>query len=629
MKEKAFRYLLLLLAASGLTAGCAKINSPSGGPRDREIPVITESDPLNGTVNFRGEEISISFNEYVVLDKISEKFMVSPPMKLKPRVFTRGKDVRIQFDEAMRDSTTYTFYFQDAIRDLNEGNAINNFQFVVSTGPVIDSLSVTGNVAGSVNLDPPENTLMLLYSQMADSFVVKHLPDYITRAELNGEFRIDNVRPGQYRLYALKDADNSKNYNNRDEEFGFYPEPVEITPEKNYLPVKKDTAEVKASETGLKAAAGAVRENTRSVSSGSGTRTPSGGAVEKPQVKPPVKGEYQLLLFQAEKQDHYLTSSKRPLSYQMIYTLSLPPEKYKFSFRIPEVSEDKYYLENTRNRDTITVWITDSTVYNKPQLSTIVEFPFTDSLGITDLKADTIIMRYLAPRAPRTKVVRRTPYKVNYGLRSGQTRPDIRVKFTAPVPFGEADTSRISLFETIKSELLKIPYALRKDSSNSCVYFVDADLQAGKSYLFIADSAAFKSIYGDFTDSTGIKFSLMTPESFGKLTLDIKNHSGGRIIQLLDKSEKVLREKYMEEDGLLEFNLLEKGTYRIRVIFDLNGDRQWTTGDFATHRQPEPASYYPKEIEVKENWELEQDWDMGEKNLKDAKLLNIKSSGRR
>lgn len=627
MKEKAFGDLLLLLAAFGLTVGCAKISSPSGGPRDREIPVITASNPVNGTVNFRGKEISISFNEYVVLDKINEKFMVSPPMKLKPRVFTRGKDVRIQLNEAMRDSTTYTFYFQDAIRDLNEGNAINNYQFVVSTGPVIDSLSVTGNVAGSVNLDPPENTLILLYSQMADSFVVKHLPDYITRAEYNGEFRIDNVKAGRYRLYALKDADNSKNYNNPDEEFGFYPEAVEITPEKNYLPVIKDSSDVRSSEKDFKVSAGSARESSRSGSTGSGTRTPAGGIAEKPKIKPPIKGEYQLIMFQAEKRNHYLTSSKRPLPYQLIYTLSLPPEKLRFSFRIPEVDENKYYLENTRNKDTITVWITDSTVYNKPLLTTVVEFPFTDSIGVTSLKTDTIIMRYLAPRAPRTKVVRRTPYKVNYGLRSGQTRPDIMIKFTAPVPFGETDTSRIRLFETIKSEMLKVPYSLRKDSINSCIYFMDADLQAGKSYLFIADSAAFKSIYGDITDSTGIKFSLMTPESFGKLTLDVKNHSGGRIIQILDKSEKIVREKYIKEDGLVEFILLEKGTYRIRVIYDLNGDGRWTTGDFTIHRQPEPVSYYPKEIEIKENWELEQDWDIGEKNFKDAKLLNIKSSG--
>lgn len=612
-----YRLIVFLVLLYFLVSGCAKVNSPSGGLRDREKPVITESEPLSGTVNFRGKEISITFNEFVVLDKINEKFMVSPPMKIKPKVFTRGKDVRIQFEEKLRENTTYTFNFQDAIRDLNEGNAINNYQFVLSTGPVIDSLSVTGNIYSSPKLDPPENTMLLLYTELADSFVVKHLPDYITRSELNGEFRINNVRPGLYRLYALKDADNSKNFNNRDEEFAFFPEPVEINPGKNFLPVKEDTAKAKPDVVVPKQ----TRADERRLNA-AGNNPVTG----KPEFKPPVKGEYQMIMFQSEKREHYLTSSKRPLPYQMIYTLSLPPDSMEFKFSMPEIEGRKYFIEKTRNRDTVTIWLTDSTVYNRPQISTIVEFPFTDSLGITALKADTIVMRYLAPRAPRNKVVKRSPYKVNLGIRGGQVRPDIKVKFIAPAPMKDPDTSRLKLYEISKEEKLKIPYSLVKDTSNSCICYMNTSLQPGKEYLFISDSAAFKNIYGDYSDSTGIKFSLMKPESFGKLTLNIKNYSGGRIIQLLDSNEKPVRETYMDEDGKTEFSLLEKGKYRVRVIFDLNEDRKWTTGEFDIHRQPEPVSYYPSEIEIKENWELAQDWDLTQKNFKDPKLLNIKET---
>ncbi len=146
-----------------LIAGCAKISSPSGGPKDKEPPVIVKSIPLNGSKNFKGKKIVITFNEYVALDKINEKFMVSPPMEKKPKVSMRGKNVVIEYEDELRDSTTYTFYFQDAIRDLNEGNTINNYQFVFSTGPVIDSLSVTGNVYKAFDLNPPEETLVVLY----------------------------------------------------------------------------------------------------------------------------------------------------------------------------------------------------------------------------------------------------------------------------------------------------------------------------------------------------------------------------------------------------------------------------------------------------------------------------------
>src|SRR5512142_2609849 len=130
MKLSAAHKLLPAILFFLFILGCAKVNTPSGGPKDKEPPVVTGTVPEYGAKNFKGKEVSISFNEYVVLDKISEKFMVSPPIAKKPQVVTRGKSVRVSFDGKLKDSTTYTFYFQDAIRDLNEGNPINNYQFV-------------------------------------------------------------------------------------------------------------------------------------------------------------------------------------------------------------------------------------------------------------------------------------------------------------------------------------------------------------------------------------------------------------------------------------------------------------------------------------------------------------------
>jgi hypothetical protein len=175
-----------------LIGACAKISNPAGGPRDRTPPVVLETIPKNGAKNFKGKSVAITFDEYVTLNAITEKFMVSPPVKKKPKVFTRNKNVAVEFQESLRDSTTYTLYFQDAIRDLNEGNILEDYQFVFSTGPVIDSLSVTGNVYNAADLETPEKTMVLLYRELADSFVVRHLPDYISRVDQKGYFRINN-----------------------------------------------------------------------------------------------------------------------------------------------------------------------------------------------------------------------------------------------------------------------------------------------------------------------------------------------------------------------------------------------------------------------------------------------------
>ena len=183
--------------------------------------LFRSSVPEHGAKNFSGQSVAITFDEYVALDNITEKFMVSPPMKKKPRVFMKGKSVVVEFEDKLKDSTTYTFYFLDAIKDLNEGNVLDGFQFVFSTGDVIDSLSVTGHVYNAQTLEVPEKTQVILYSSMADTSVIRQLPDYISRVDVNGYFRIDNVRAGKYRLFALKDDDNSKNYNRTEEEFAF------------------------------------------------------------------------------------------------------------------------------------------------------------------------------------------------------------------------------------------------------------------------------------------------------------------------------------------------------------------------------------------------------------------------
>jgi hypothetical protein len=166
-----------------------------------------------------------------------------------------------------------------------------------------------------------------------------------------------------------------------------------------------------------------------------------------------------------------------------------------------------------------------------------------------------------------------------------------------------------------------IPYQFVKDSLISTRYFLKAKIEMGKKYFFLADSAAFRDIYKLPSDSIGIKFSIKDPESYGKITFTIKNYVGPRIIQLLDKSEKLIAEIPMKEDGKLTFNLLEAGVYRARVIYDLNGDGKWTTGNFSKHIQPEPVSYYYQELDLKPGRVLtEQPWDISVKDFKDPKL---------
>lgn len=151
----------------------------------------------------------------------------------------------------------------------------------------------------------------------------------------------------------------------------------------------------------------------------------------------------------------------------------------------------------------------------------------------------------------------------------------------------------------------------------------------GKNYLYIADTASYENIFNEYTDSTGIKFTFKDPASYMNLTLNLHDsnttlnssgYKGDRIIQLLNGSERLISEERVNNNNKIIFPLLESGIYRLRVIYDLNGDGKWTTGDFAGGRQPEAVSYFPTEIEIKPGWDVIEDWNIGVINVKDYKL---------
>jgi hypothetical protein len=593
--------LFLLAFILSLAVACAKVSTPTGGPTDKTPPVVVKSLPLNGTKNFKGEEISITFDEYVTLDNISDKFMVSPPMKKKPRVFIKGKSVNVEFEEKLKDSTTYTLYFLDAIRDLNANNILDNFQFVFSTGPVLDSLSVTGNVYKTLNLESPEKTQVLLFRNQDDSAVIKNLPDYISRVVGNGYFRFDHIAAGKYRLFALKDDDNSKNYNRTEEQFAFMDSLITVTPGGNYLPVVKDTTTLKKD---IK-----VKDTSK-------TKT----EIKKPTEPVILTGQYKLFMFLAKKKNHYLFSSSRNSKYFLTYILSLPPDTMKVDFSIKGFSADKYLIEKSRQKDTINVWLTDSTLYKQSVDTTYLTYPFTDSLGVIGYKTDTIPMRFTTPPAPRKSKIKIPAFAFSSNFSSGSLKPGESIYFRSETPFRQPDTTKIRFYEIKDSIKIKLPYRFVRDSSNYLRYNFNAKIIQGKKYLFIARKGAFGNIYFEESDSVGTKFSIKDPELYGKLTFNISNCNGDIIIQLLNGSEKIISQVRTNKNGKVIFPLLETGLYRARVIYDNNNDGLWTTGDYILHRQPEPVSYYYQELDLKADMFLDQEWDIALRNIKDQKL---------
>lgn len=230
MKNKivaGFGIFLSLYISVFLGAGCAQIGAPTGGTRDSLAPVLVRATPGLKALNFRGNRITLTFDEYVELQEIQNNLLVSPLPKSNPIINSGLKTISIRLRDSLLPNTTYSIQFNNAIRDVNEGNIYPNFTYVFSTGNTIDSLSLAGKVMLAESGLADSTMSVLLYRNTSDSAVQKLKPDYMARLKGDGSFLFENLPPTSFKIYALKDGDGSKNYNGKSELFAFYESAVQ------------------------------------------------------------------------------------------------------------------------------------------------------------------------------------------------------------------------------------------------------------------------------------------------------------------------------------------------------------------------------------------------------------------
>lgn len=115
---KILRKIVYVLLLAFFIVGCANRGiGPQGGPKDTTPPKPRSSEPEMGALNFKGKRIEVTFDEYLQLDNIAQNLLMSPPQQTPPDVKVRGKKLVIQLQDTLRDSTTYTLNFGDAVCD--------------------------------------------------------------------------------------------------------------------------------------------------------------------------------------------------------------------------------------------------------------------------------------------------------------------------------------------------------------------------------------------------------------------------------------------------------------------------------------------------------------------------------
>ena len=194
----------LLLLVVFLLTSCAIQVPPDGGPQDLSAPILVSSTPENHTTSFTGHDIELNFDEYISLNNITSQLIISPLLKNQPETTVKKRSMLIHFEDTLLENTTYTINFGEGVADNNEGNKLQSFQFVFSTGTVLDSLKIQGRITNAFDNKPSKGIMSLLYRENGDSLPFHQRPVYFSTTNDSGYFTISNISPGFYKMIALK-----------------------------------------------------------------------------------------------------------------------------------------------------------------------------------------------------------------------------------------------------------------------------------------------------------------------------------------------------------------------------------------------------------------------------------------
>ena len=210
-----------------MTIGCAKRGSITGGLKDTIAPVLKVSFPKNFSTEFKGNEIKLTFDEYIKLKDLRKQLIISPPMEYEPTILptTASKYLTIKINDTLKPNTTYSFNFGQSIADNNEGNALNQFKYIFSTGTYIDSLKLNGKVKDARIKDVEPFVSVMLYDvneTFNDSVVYTDTPRYVTNTlDSLKTFSLENLKAGKYMLVAMKDYNSNNKFNPKTDKIGF------------------------------------------------------------------------------------------------------------------------------------------------------------------------------------------------------------------------------------------------------------------------------------------------------------------------------------------------------------------------------------------------------------------------
>jgi uncharacterized protein (DUF2141 family) len=541
MKNGLYALVLVFMAS------CASRIAPSGGAPDKTPPKIVSVNPPTGSTEFRAEKIEIEFDEFVALKDGGSGIVVSPPLKTPPEATIKGKLLQLKFKETLAENTTYSITLGGSVVDITESNLLEEMQLVFATGLLLDTLKVTGRVENSYTNAAPKTAVVALYEAFHDSIPQTQLPRYFTRTDATGNFTINNIKAGKYRILAFEDANSDLKWNNPDESVAFVQDALEV-------------------DSGL-TSIGTLR------------------------------------LFKEQPSRQRLVRSKFDTPGRITLKYAFAPEQLQFE-AIGSIDVGKFIQTSPSKSDSITLWYPTSTL---DSLNFIAKAISGDSLRSDTLHFSTKKTGSSAGRGKNKKLSADTLLQVSLNVTQGKLieGDSLKIRFSAPLPqnnpsvialMNETDTLQLAAVYKSPNQMLHV-FALPK--SNRAFTLSIAKGSFSDIFGRVCDSLKQSISYASEDDLGNLEFIFRNDS--------IQGFTG--ILELLDKNAALIQSRKITNTETLVFKALIPGEYTIRLTEELDANGTWTSGSLQQKRQPERMYYYPEKFSVRAGWDLELEWE--------------------
>jgi uncharacterized protein (DUF2141 family) len=553
-----------------LLSGCAQVVAPGGGKRDDYAPKVVKYSPDSAQLNFNSNVIELTFDEYIQLKDLNNQLIISPPLAKQPDIKVRNKTLTIDLGgQELKPNTTYSINFGNALQDINENNAKENFSYIFSTGSFIDSLKVKGKVETAFDHKTEKSILVMLYSNMNDSAAYKGQPDFFARTATDGSFTINNVKPGKYKIVALKDLNANYKYDGDAEHIGF-----------------SDSI-----------------------------------------VNPSEKKEIRLELFQEHAKKIFIKKYTHPSYGKIVIVFNEGSD----SIRVNNLDNDRKgvqeYIDFSRNKDTLTYWLKN---YDKDSLRLQVNNgnEIIDTLEFQLIKKAEALK---AKRSPlKLALVNNFNGSQSFDLASELklTFNNPVAGYSGGLTLKEDTTKLNGISPSIQVTVLRL---LARDSLNvvedpnhagsfvaAPIGFSYTNWKENTPYHLFIPPGALTDIFGLTNDTIQINFKTREAKYYGSLKLKINipayntntNSGKGRyIVQLMNERDQVVRENFISKPETLNYENLHPSKYHVKIIYDDNGNGKWDPGNYLQKIQPEKILFDPEPITIRSNWDAEIEWN--------------------